>query len=80
MFAKLTPSQKGQVVLSFKKQGEVFRMFGDGINDCVALRDADARILVDTGANAAKDCADAILTKKELGIIVDCVRIGRVTE
>lgn len=79
MFAKLTPSQKGQVVLSLKKR-EVVGMFGDGINDCVALRDADARILVDTGANAAKDCADAILTKKELGIIVDCVRIGRVTE
>jgi Mg2+-importing ATPase len=79
IFAKLTPSQKGQVITCLRNSGEVVGMLGDGINDCVALRLADAGISVDSGMNVAKDCADVILTKKELGIIVDCVTTGRVT-
>ena len=79
IFAKLTPSQKGQVVMHLKATGEVVGMLGDGINDCVALRFADAGISVDSGANVAKDCADVILTQKALSIIVDCVVTGRIT-
>ena len=79
IFAKLTPSQKGQVIMRLKAAGEVVGMLGDGINDCVALRFADAGISVDSGANVAKDCADVILTQKELSIIVDCVVTGRIT-
>jgi P-type Mg2+ transporter len=79
VFAKLTPTQKGQVIMSLKNQGEVVGMLGDGINDCVALRFADAGISVDSGMNVAKDCADIILTQKELSIIVDCVLTGRIT-
>lgn len=55
-------------------------MLGDGINDCVALRYADAGISVHTGANVAKQCADVILTKKELSIIVDSIIVGRTTQ
>lgn len=81
IFAKLTPNQKGEVISSLReKHGEVVGMLGDGINDCVALRFADAGISVDTGANVAKDCADVILTKKELSIIVDSVVVGRTTQ
>lgn len=79
IFAKLTPSQKGQVVTSLKSQGEVVGMLGDGINDCVALRFADAGISVDSGASVAKSCADIILTQKSLQIIVDAVITGRIT-
>lgn len=79
IFAKLTPSQKGQVIMSLKAAGNVVGMLGDGINDCVALRFADTGISVDSGMNVAKDCADIILTQKELSIIVDCVMIGRIT-
>lgn len=60
IFAKVTPSQKGQVVMQLKQAGDVVGMLGDGINDCVALRYADAGISVDSGANAAKDCADSM--------------------
>jgi P-type Mg2+ transporter len=81
VFAKLTPSQKGQVITSLReKHGEVVGMLGDGINDCVALRFADAGISVDSGANVAKDCSDIILTKKQLSIIVDSVVVGRTTQ
>ena len=57
VFAKLTPSQKGDVINSLKEQGEVVGMLGDGINDCVALRNADVGISVDTGTSVAKECA-----------------------
>ena len=80
IFAKLTPTQKGEVVTSLKGQDEVVGMLGDGINDCVALRLADCGISVDSGANVAKDCADVILTEKELSIIVSSVVIGRITQ
>jgi len=43
VFAKLTPSQKGQVIMSLRNAGEVVGMLGDGINDCVALRYADGK-------------------------------------
>ena len=79
IFAKLTPNQKGQVVTSLRNAGELVGMLGDGINDCVALRFADAGISVDSGMNVAKDCADIILTQKDLSIIVDCVITGRIT-
>lgn len=65
--------------MSLKNAGEVVGMRGDGINDGVALRFADAGISVDSGMNVAKDCADVLLTQKELSIIVDCVITGRIT-
>ncbi|KAE8448503.1 hypothetical protein EG329_009384 [Mollisiaceae sp. DMI_Dod_QoI] len=79
IFAKLTPSQKGEVIMSLKKQDGVVGMLGDGINDCVAPRFADVGISVDTGANVAKDCADVILTRKQFSIICEAVIIGRLT-
>jgi P-type Mg2+ transporter len=62
IFAKLTPSQKGQIVMNLKDAGEVVGMLGDGINDCVALRFADVGISVDSGTKVAKDCADGMLS------------------
>ena len=79
IFAKLTPTQKGEVVMSLKNAGQSVGMLGDGINDCVALRDADVGISVDSAVNVAKDCADVIMTEKDLSIIVSGVRTGRIT-
>jgi Mg2+-importing ATPase len=79
IFAKLTPAQKGEVVTCLKELGHVVGMLGDGINDCVALRAADVGISVDTAVPVAKDCADVILTEKDLSIIVSGVKIGRLT-
>jgi Mg2+-importing ATPase len=79
IFAKLTPTQKGQVIMSLKKAGHAVGMLGDGINDCVALRFADVGISVDCAVNVAKDCADVVLVEKELSIVVQGVRIGRLT-
>jgi len=79
IFAKLTPKQKGDIVLSLKSQGYSVGMLGDGINDCIALRFADVGISVDNGAAVAKSCADVILTDKKLSIICEAIRTGRIT-
>jgi Mg2+-importing ATPase len=55
-------------------------MHGDGINDTVALREADAGISVSTGVNVAKACADILLMNKDLSITTDCVVTGRITQ
>ncbi|RSL42897.1 hypothetical protein CEP54_015307 [Fusarium duplospermum] len=79
VFAKVTPKQKSMIVTSLQKAGHCVGMLGDGINDCIALRDADVGISVDSGAGVAKDCADLILTEKGLLIIVQSVTLGRIT-
>jgi P-type Mg2+ transporter len=80
VFAKLTPIQKGQVIDSLKGQGEVVGMLGDGINDSLALRKADAGISVHKATNVAKDSADVVLTSKDLAVITDCFLIGRIIQ
>jgi Mg2+-importing ATPase len=80
VFTKLTPIQKGQVIDSLKLQGEVVGMLGDGINDGIALRKADAGISVHTATDVAKDAADILLIDKNLSMIIDCVVIGRTAQ
>lgn len=79
VFAKLTPIQKYQVVNSLKANGRRVAFLGDGINDAPALRGADCGISVNSGTDIAKDAADVILTEKSLHVIIDAVRIGRIT-
>jgi Mg2+-importing ATPase len=63
-----------------KIQGKVVGMLGDGINDAIALRKADAGISVHTATNVAKDSADILLMDKNLSMIIDCIVIGRTTQ
>lgn len=57
IFAKLTPAQKSRVVLALKQNGHTVGFLGDGINDALALQEADVGISVDTGADLAKEAA-----------------------
>ncbi|KIL60027.1 hypothetical protein M378DRAFT_955856 [Amanita muscaria Koide BX008] len=79
VFAKLTPIQKYQIVNTLKANGRRVAFLGDGINDAAALRAADCGISVNSGTDIAKDAADVILTEKSLEVILDAVRIGRIT-
>jgi P-type E1-E2 ATPase len=72
---KLTPKQKGDVVLPVKSRGDSVGMLGDGIHDCIALRVADVGISVESGMVMTKSCADLILTGKKLSTICDAIRI-----
>jgi len=52
---------------------------GDGINDASALHAADASISVDSAVDVAKDAADIVLLEKDLGVLVEGIRDGRMT-
>jgi P-type Mg2+ transporter len=79
VFAEIEPNQKERIILALKKAGNVVGYMGDGINDASALHAADVGISVDTAADVAKDAADIVLLEKDLGVLVDGVREGRIT-
>ena len=79
VFAEIEPNQKEQILLALKKAGFVVGFLGDGINDVTALHAADVGISVDTGADATKEVADIVLLEKDLSVLQEGVKAGRVT-
>lgn len=79
IFAKLTPAQKARVVKALKCNGHTVGFMGDGINDALALREADVGISVDSGVDLAKEAADIILLEKSLLVLERGVIEGRRT-
>ena len=79
IFAKLSPMHKARIVKNLKAQDHVVGFMGDGINDALALREADVGISVDTGVDLAKEAADIILLEKNLLVLEKGVIEGRRT-
>jgi Mg2+-importing ATPase len=79
VFAEIEPNQKERIIIALRKAGHVVGYMGDGINDASALHAADVSISVDTAADVAKDAADIVLLEKDLGVLLEGVREGRMT-
>jgi len=79
IFAEIEPNQKERIILACKKAGNVTGYMGDGINDAVALHAADVGISVNSGVDVAKEAADIVLMEKDLHVLTNGVREGRVT-
>jgi len=79
IFAEVEPNQKERIILALKKSGNVVGYIGDGINDASALHAADVGISVDSAVDVAKDAADIVLLEKDLSVLVQGVREGRMT-
>jgi len=77
VFARLTPSQKDDIIRALQRGGHVVGFLGDGINDAPAMKTADVGISVDTAVDVAKESADIILLKKSLLILEDGIIEGR---
>jgi Mg2+-importing ATPase len=77
IFARVTPHQKSRIIELQRAKGADVGFLGDGVNDAVALHDADVGISVDSAAEVAKDAADIVLLKKDLGVLADGVSEGR---
>ena len=69
IFARLNPDNKSRIVLALRSNGHTVGLMGDGINDVVAMKNADVSISVDTGTDIAKETANMILLEKDLGIL-----------
>ena len=79
LFAEVDPNQKERIILALQKSGHVVGYMGDGINDALALHAADVGISVDTAVDVAKDAADFLLLRKDLGILLKGIDEGRST-
>ena len=79
VFAEVDPNQKERIILALQKTGHVVGYMGDGINDALALHTADVGISVDTAVDVAKDAADFVLLRKDLGILRRGIDEGRMT-
>jgi Mg2+-importing ATPase len=66
VFAKLSPSQKADVIRALQTRHHVVGFLGDGINDGPALKAADVGVSVDSAVDIAKETADIILLEKSL--------------
>ncbi len=77
IFARVTPEQKSRVIRLARNRGLDVGYMGDGVNDAVALHDADVGISVDSATDVAKDAADILLLRKDLGTLADGVVEGR---
>jgi Mg2+-importing ATPase len=77
IFARVTPEQKSRIIRAQRSLGTEVGFLGDGVNDAIALHDADVGVSVDSAADVAKDAADVVLLNKDLGILADGVVEGR---
>ncbi|MGZ4202330.1 MAG: magnesium-translocating P-type ATPase [Thermoleophilaceae bacterium] len=77
IFARVTPEQKSRTIKAQRGLGTTVGFMGDGVNDAVALHDADVGISVETATDVAKDAADIVLLAKDLDILAGGVVEGR---
>ncbi|HTJ25376.1 MAG TPA: magnesium-translocating P-type ATPase [Candidatus Limnocylindria bacterium] len=77
VFARVSPDQKARLIRLQRAGGVDVGFLGDGVNDAVALHDADVGISVESAADVARDAADVVLVTKDLGILADGIIEGR---
>ena len=75
-FARLNPEQKYRII-EVLKLNNVVGYQGDGINDAPALKLADVAIAVNNATDVAQDCADILLLRSDLGVVVNGISYGR---
>jgi Mg2+-importing ATPase len=78
VFARVSPEQKYAIIAALKTH-DVVGYQGDGINDAPSLKLADVGIAVDSATEVAKANADIVLLEKDLRVIVNAIRYGRIT-
>jgi len=77
VFARVTPEQKLEIVKVFKQAIGHVAMIGDGVNDALAIKEADLGISLAEGANVSKQIADVVLLDNDLQKLSDVMYEGR---
>ena len=77
VFGRVTPHQKKLLVQTLKKMGKTVAMTGDGINDILALKEADCSIAMASGSDAARNCSHLVLVDSNFDSMPYVVAEGR---
>ena len=76
IFGRMTPVQK-QMVIKALKENNTVSMIGDGVNDILALKEADCGIALGSGVSAARSVSDVVLKTDDFSVLPSIVNEGR---
>ena len=77
IFGRVSPEQKHQLVKALKAQGYVVSMTGDGVNDTLALKEADCSIAMADGSDVARNISHLVLMDSKFSSLPEVVKEGR---
>ena len=77
VFGRVTPNQKRKFVQILKEEGKTVAMTGDGVNDVLALKDADCSIAMASGSDAAAQASQLVLQESDFSCMPEVVLEGR---
>lgn len=77
VFGRVMPGQKKELVSALKAQGHTVAMTGDGVNDVLALKEADCSIAMASGSDAARQISQLVLLDSDFAALREVVTEGR---
>ncbi|MBQ9113848.1 MAG: HAD-IC family P-type ATPase [Clostridia bacterium] len=77
VFGRVTPEQKAILIRSIKQAGNTVAMTGDGVNDILAMKEADCAVSVASGSEAARNVSNLVLQDSNFGSMPKIVNEGR---
>ena len=79
VFGRVTPAQKKKLILALQARGHKVAMTGDGVNDVLALKEADCSVAMAAGSEAARNVSQLVLVNNDFAAMPDVVAEGRRT-
>ncbi len=77
IFGRVSPEQKQTLIRAFREAGHTAAMIGDGVNDVLALREADCSVAMAAGSDAARQAAQFVLLDNNFATLLPAVMEGR---
>ncbi|MCL2212651.1 MAG: HAD-IC family P-type ATPase, partial [Oscillospiraceae bacterium] len=77
IFGRVSPEQKKMLVRAMREAGSTVAMTGDGVNDVLALREADCSIAMASGSDAAKQASQLVLVNSDVAALTKALAEGR---
>ena len=77
VFGRVTPQQKKHLISAMQKEGHSVAMTGDGVNDLLAMKQADCSIAMGNGSDAARQTAQLVLLDSDFSVLKNVLAEGR---